>query len=170
MFVSLGMKTLEIKESLGDLKDILKSAKTHKSVIRIQCLILLKEKRFKNRTVIADTLGVSLSSIDRWVRIYQSQGIEELLKMTSGGKRREVITEEIHEKLSQKLHDSNNPLLGFHDAVKWVENNFNQQVKYTTLYSYIRKHFGGKLKVPRKSHYKNKPEVVADFKKNTQIV
>jgi len=164
------MKTIEIKESLEDLRHILKSAKTHQSVIRIQCLLFLKEKRFKNRTSIADTLSVSLSSIDRWIKIYQRQGIEQLLNMSSGGKRREVITREIHEKLSQKLHDTNNPLLGFHDAVRWVEDNFNLQVKYTTLYSYIRKNFGGKLKVPRKSHYKNNPEAVEDFKKNTKIV
>jgi len=164
------MKTIEIKEGLEDLKHRLKSAKTHQSVIRIQCIVFLKEKRFKNRTSIADTLGVSLSSIDRWIKIYQSQGIEQLLKMTSGGKRREVITKEIHEKLSEKLQDAYNPLLGFHDAVKWVEDNFNLQVKYTTLYSYIRKNFGGKLKVPRKSHYKNNPEAVEEFKKNTKIV
>ena len=164
------MKTIEIKEGLEDLKHRLKSAKTHQSVIRIQCIVFLKEKRFKNRTSIADTLGVSLSSIDRWIKIYQSQGIEQLLKMTSGGKRREVITKEIHEKLSEKLQDAYNPLLGFHDAVKWVEDNFNLQVKYTTLYSYIRKNFGGKLKVPRKSHYKNNTQAVEDFKKNTKIV
>ena len=164
------MKTIEIKESLADLKNIIKKAKTHQSVLRIQCLLFLKEKRFKNRMSIADTLGVSLSSIDRWIKTYESQGIEQLLKMSSGGKRREVITKEIHEKLSQKLHDSNNPLLGFHEAVQWVEDNFNKQVKYTTLYSYIRKNFGGKLKVPRKSHYKNNPEAVEDFKKNTKTV
>jgi len=164
------MKTIEIKESLADLKHIIKRAKTHQSVIRIQCLLFLKEKRFKNRMSIADTLGVSLSSIDRWIKTYESQGIEQLLKMSSGGKRREVITKEIHKKLSQKLHDNNNPLLGFHEAVQWVEDNFNKQVKYTTLYSYIRKNFGGKLKVPRKSHYKNNPEAVEDFKKNTKIV
>ena len=164
------MKTIEIKESLADLKNIIKKAKTHQSVLRIQCLLFLKEKRFKNRMSIADTLGVSLSSIDRWIKTYESQGIEQLLKMSSGGKRREVITKEIHEKLSQKLHDSNNPLLGFHEAVQWVEDNFNKQVKYTTLYSYIRKNFEGKLKVPRKSHYKNNPEAVEDFKKNTKTV
>ena len=90
--------------------------------------------------------------------------------MTSGGKRRSVITKEMHEKLSQKLHDSKNPLLGFHEAVKWIEDNFNQQIKYTTLYSYIKKHFGGKLKVPRRSHYKNNPKAVESFKKNTKIV
>ncbi len=161
------MKTIEIKESLKSLKQILKKTKTSKSVIRVQCLIYLKEKRFNSRTAIADTLGVSLSSINRWIKIYESQGIEHLLNMSSGGKRREVITKEIHEKLSQKLQESNNPLLGFNDAVRWVEENFNKQIKYTTLYTYIRKNFGGKLKVPRKSHYKKDPDAVESFKKNT---
>ncbi len=161
------MKIIEIQESLLDLKHIIKKAKTHQSVIRIQCFIFLKEKRYNNRLSIADNLGVSLSSINRWIKTYETDGIDQLLNMTSGGKRREVITKEIHEKLAQKLNDSTNPLSGFHDAVQWVYVNFNIQIKYSTLYSYIRKNFGGKLKIPRKSHYKSDPQAVESFKKNT---
>ena len=159
------MKYIVISEELEELKNFHRKAKSTSSKARILCLILLKEEKYKNRDELSIFLGVSLSSVNRWVKTYNTSGIEGVLNIHSGGKRREIISEAIHSGLKTKLHDSTDPFLGFYDAVSWVEENYNKKLKYSTLNAYIHRHFGGKLKVPRKSHYKKDEKAVELFKK-----
>jgi len=161
---------LEIKESLTELKSLHKKTKNYRQKIRIRNLILTKEKKFKDRETLAKYLGVGASSLYRWTKTYRNSGIEAMLTISNGGKRREVITSSMHQALEEKLNDSSTPLLGYWDAVIWVEEQFGQKIKYQTLRSYMKKNFGTKLKMPRKSHYKKDEQAIEAFKKTSPII
>jgi transposase len=58
--------------------------------------------------------------------------------------------------------------MSYKEAVEWVEEHFDQKVKYTTLYSYMRHNFGTKLKHPRKHHYNQDKQAIEAFKKTSE--
>ena len=92
-------------------------------------------------------------------------GLDALLKISSGGPNYTKITETLHKELELKLNDSACPLLGYNDVVNWVKKEFDIDIKYNTLRTYMKRHFGSKLKVPRKSHYRKDEQAIAVFKK-----
>lgn len=158
-------RKLIIKESIGFLRTLRRSSKSHRVKTRILFLILKQEGKYNNQQDLSTFLNVSESSLRRWAKVYSESGLEEMLKISNGGKRREVVTCDIHDALKIKLNDSHNPLQGYTDAVLWVEHKFNRKIKYNTLRTYMIKQFGSKLKSPRKSHYKKDPDAEAFFKK-----
>jgi hypothetical protein len=60
-----------------------------------------------------------------------------MLIISSGGKRKETVPSKIHNDLEKKLHNSKSPLLGYTDAIEWVKNEFNINLNYHTLRSYM---------------------------------
>ena len=158
---------IEVKESIESLKKAYFTEKNHRIRTRIKCLILLKEKKFKGQLEIAIHLGVDYATVKRWLKQYNEEGLKSLIIFKSGGKRKSVINSEVHQSLLTKLNDSNEPLLGYWDAVLWVNNNHGIEIKYNTLRTYLIRHFKTKLKAPRKSHYKKDEQVIEAFKKTT---
>ncbi len=156
---------IHIKESLEELHSLRKKAKSHRLKTRLQCLILTKENKFKTREDLAEHIGIGVSSLYRWTKTYSDLGIESMLKISTGGNQRKVVTANVHQGLEKKLHDSTNPLLGYWDAVIWVRNEYKVDLKYQTLRSYMIRHWGTKLKSPRKSHYKKDEQAIEAFKK-----
>ena len=160
-------KLVEIKETLIYLKNRIRKEKNPRLRIRIQMLILFKGEQL-SQDIVALRLGLGKRSISRWLNSYKLEGLENLLKIKSGGKRHSTITSEMHELLKEKLHDSFNPLQGYKDAVLWLEKTHGTRVPYTTLYSYLKRNFGSKLKTPRKSHYKKSEAAIEVFKKTAE--
>jgi len=158
---------IEIKESLESLQNLYRKEKNHRIRTRIKCLILLKEKRFTNQLQLSLHIGVDYATVKRWLKQYKEEGLDSLIILKSGGKRRSVIDAKIHESLSIKLNDSNEPLLGYWDVVLWVKANHGVEIKYNTLRTYLIRHFQTKLKAPRKSHYKKDEQAFEAFKKTT---
>ncbi len=158
---------IEVTESIDELIILQKKTKNYRQKIRIKSLILTKKDKFKTREELADHLDVGTSSLYRWTKTYLESGIESMLKISNGGKRRQVVSKLIHQGLEKKLNDSSAPLLGYWDAVNWVKAEFNIDLKYQTLRSYMIKNFGTKLKSPRKSHYKKDEQAIIAFKKTT---
>ena len=156
-----------IKESLDFLKKMYSEERNHRIRIRIKCLILLKEARLKGQLEIANHLSVDYATVKRWLKQYKEEGIKSLTILRNGGQRRSAISHEVHQSLSAKLNDSTQPLLGYWDAVLWVNNNHGLEIKYNTLRTYLIRHFKTKLKAPRKSHYKKNEQAIEAFKKTT---
>jgi len=158
---------IEIKEDLDYLKELRKKENNHRLKTRIQSLILTKEEKFDRRLDLAIHLGVGIASLDRWTRVYKKSGLDTMLKISNGGARRNCVPKEVHEGLEEKVYDSDNPLLGYWDAVGWVKEKYDLNIKYNTLRTYLIRHFKTKLKEPRKSHYKKDKQAIQAFKKTT---
>ena len=158
---------VEITEDIAYLKNLRKRENNHRLKTRIQSLILTKEKKFKRRMDLATHLGVGIASLDRWTRKYKSSGLDAMLTISQGGARRNSVPKEVHQGLKEKVSDSENPFLGYWDAVRWVKENYNTDIKYMTLRAYLIRNFNTKLKEPRKSHYKKDEQAIEAFKKTS---
>ncbi len=156
---------IEIKEGLQELKFLRNREKIHRKKTRLQSLILTKQKKFKRREDLATHLGIGIATLNRWTKVYKESGLTAMLEISSGGLRKHSTIEAIHNELEDKLNNSNDPLLGYWDAVLWVRDNFEIEVKYNTLRTYLIRNFKTKLKSPRKSHYKKNEQAIEAFKK-----
>jgi len=159
---------ITIKENLETLKTRYKKESNSKLKLRIQCLIYTKEVKYTTQTILATHIGIDYSSLKRWLKQYNEEGLESYLSIKSGGNKASIISEEIHKKLSDKLNDSAAPLKGYWEAQQWVRDNFGLEIKYNTLRTYLIRHFKTKIKAPRKSHYKKDDQAIEAFFKTSQ--
>lgn len=155
-----------IKESVKQLKELHRRSKA-KLQPRIQMLIVLnKEQTGLSKNALAERLGVNHNSIQQWRSNYRKAGLKLLLEDKRGGNRKSVIKKEVHQGIEKKLNSSTNPIRSYTELMQWIEDNFGQSVYYTTLNGYVKRKFGAKLKVARKSHIHKDEKAVAEFKKN----
>lgn len=159
------LRTFVVKESTSYLENLGKRSKSHRVKTCVLFLLLKQSEEITKQRDLALYLNISESSIRRWAKIYMESGLESMLKISNGGKRRMVITPDVHKGLEVKLKNSSDPLLGYNDALAWVEIHYGKRFKYNTLRTYMKRHFGSKLKIPRKSHYKKEDKAIAVFKK-----
>lgn len=158
---------ISIKENLNELKTLHRKEKNSKKRLRIMSLILTLEGKFERREELAIFIGINSKTLYKWTTKYKAGGLAELLKMSSGGKRRETVPVSIHKEIEVKLTDSRAPLQGYNDAVSWIKQEFGYEIKYHTLRAFMIRNFGTKLKTPRKSHYKKDEQAFAAFKKTS---
>lgn len=159
------ISTLEVKESILELKKLQKQQKTVKAEKRVLCLLFLKTNKFTTQTLLAESLAISRQSLVRWLSLYRKAGIQGILLEPSRNKPSKIITPEIHQGLLEKVQEATSPLLGYLDAQRWVEEKYGVKVKYHWLRVYMIKHFKTKLKVPRKSHIKKDEKAITTFLK-----
>tara|TARA_B110000881_G_C18272612_1_gene363497 strand:- start:92 stop:586 length:495 start_codon:yes stop_codon:yes gene_type:complete len=158
---------MTIKESFLELKSAQRKEKNQKKKLRILSLILTKEEKFLRRLDSANFLGVNITTLNKWTDKYRESGLEGILSMNSGGKRRETVPSSIHKAIKDKLNDSSAPLQGYNDAVLWIKQEFGYELKYHTVRAFMIRNFGSKLKTPRKSHYKKDEVAFEAFKKTS---
>jgi len=158
---------ITIKESLSTLKTLHKKEKSQKKKLRLLSLILTKEEKFVRRVDLAKFLGVNITTLNKWTDKYKALGLNEMLAVKSGGKRRETVPRSIHKEIEAKLNNSTNPLQGYNDAVLWIKQEFGYELKYHTVRAFMVRNFGTKLKTPRKSHYKKDEVAFEAFKKTS---
>jgi transposase len=156
---------MTIKESFLELKSAQRKENNQKKKLRILSLILTKEEKFLRRLDLANFLVVNITTLNKWTDKYRESGLEGILSMNSGGKRRETVPASIHKEIKDKLNDSSAPLQGYNDAVLWIKQEFGYELKYHTVRAFMIRNFGSKLKVPRKSHYKKDEIAFEAFKK-----
>jgi len=85
------LATTRIKESLEELVKLRGLQKRLKHEKRIECLILLKGDRFSSQKAVAAYLGISLKTIDRWLRTYREHGINGLTRAMTRNKPSKLI-------------------------------------------------------------------------------
>lgn len=153
---------LESDQELIELKGLQTDLKSEK---RIECLRLLKSKRFSTQKETANYLGISRQTIVRWITAYNQGSIEGLLPKKTRNKKSKIITPEIHQALAKRVNSSDTPFLGYWDATEWVKAEYGVTIKYHWLRKYLIKHFKTKLKSPRKSHYKKDAQAIDAFLK-----
>jgi len=98
--------------------------------------------------------------------LYETRGIQGLLEQTRGGKRREIITPLAHTAIEKRLKNPLDAFVSFEELRRWVDEHYIPGIKYVTLNAYVKRHFGAKLKVARKSHVQKDPASTEAFKKN----
>ncbi len=151
-----------VKESVKDLKSIQKQKPSYYS--RIQMLLLIKEGKFVTKDALSEALQVSTQSVHIWRTKYNAGGIDRLLEDKRGGKPAQ-ITAPIHERLSTRLNSGKEGFKSFVEIQEWLQENFGIEMKYQALNKYIKRKFGARPKVARKSHIDKDESAAALFKK-----
>lgn len=157
--------TINISESVLELKKLLLKQKTLKTEKRVKSLIAIQSNQFETRQAISYYLGVHIRTLERWLNNYKSGGINNMLIDKPKKRASKIITSEIHHGLLEKVNDAHNPFLGYWDAQNWVKEQYNVNVKYQRIREYLIQHFKTKLKAPRKSHYKKEEHAEKAFLK-----
>ena len=160
-------RTFPIKESYLELVSLQRKQTLYRVEKRVIWLIELQKGKFSTRESLTTYLGINLRTQERWIQRYISAGIEGLLSDKPKNLKSRIITPEIHQGLSNRLHSSEGAFLGYWDAVQWVKDQYGVDVKYHNLRRYLIQHFKTKLKTPRKSHYKKDVSAEKAFLKTT---
>jgi transposase len=160
---------LSIKESIKELKALQRNA--GKLIAkRIEILIEIKNHESEggiSKRDLSNKTGINHNSIVKWRKIYSDYGIEQLLVHGRIGFKKSIISETVHKKLNEKLNDPQNGLRGFIELQEWVNSEFSLNIKYITILKYVKRHFGAKIKVARKSHVSKNEQAVEVFKKTS---
>ncbi|GAA5220472.1 helix-turn-helix domain-containing protein [Membranihabitans marinus] len=139
------IQEIYIKESLEDLNRIKSAQTTLKFEKRVLALIRIKRGDSGTRNQLANYLGVGKRTLEKWLSIYSSHGIEELTNIKPRRTSSKIITPEIHQGLEEKLKDTENPFLSYYDAQHWVEKEFGVSVNYHWLRKYMLTKFDTKI-------------------------
>ena len=158
-------KTITVTQSLPELKRLLKQSPLHLRC-RIQMLILSKQTKVSGKYALADALGVNHNSVQSWRKIYEQHGIEKLLEDKRGGNRATVIDAKTDKAIVARLSDVRNAPRSYKELQHWVNDNYIKGINYHTLLKHVKRKYGAKLKVARKSHVQKDEQAVEAFKKN----
>lgn len=155
-----------IKESLAELRAALREA-TPMIQPRIKMLIAMKKEGESgiSRRELCSSIGVCSQSVDKWRKLYKTEGLSGLTSHGRIGFKPGSFSESEHAQIEEKLNDPSNGLRGYKELQEWIINEFQKEIKYNTLLKYSIKNFGSKVKVARKYHAKKDEEAVASFKK-----
>lgn len=154
-----------IKESLLELRKELKKAPHHLKP-RMQMLLAIKEGKASSKRGLAEAIGVDPNSIQKWRTTYIKTGLTGLLAFAGGGKKKSLINRTAHDAIEQKLTNPKEAFTSFVQLQDWISEEFVPGINYHTVNKYVKRHFGAKLKVARKSHVLKDEQAVEAFKKN----
>jgi transposase len=152
-----------VKETKEELKKALSKASAHQRP-RLKMLLLLSEGISDTATLSAKT-GADRNSIAGWKKRYNNSGIEALLDDARGGDKRSGITPEQKQKIAMKLSDPEEAFRSYGEAQAWLLQEMGISKEYHAFNKYLKRNWGTKLKVGRKSHVKKDEAAVAVFKK-----
>jgi len=152
-----------VKESVSELR--LFQKRFPSKFKALQMLIIIKQQGSLSKYKLASLLGSAHSSVLNWRRIYLKGGLEALLIENRGGFKKGQITPSIEKKLAHRLHDPKAGFRSFIEIQQWLLTEFNIAMQYHAVNKYVKRKYGARLKVSRKSHVQKSPAAEAVFKK-----
>jgi len=162
-------KFIVVKESEQELKSLMRKQPTHLKT-RIQMLLVLKKSEVSlSKEALSKILKINHNTAQKWRTSYSKNGLEGLLSDGRIGFKPSLISGELHQAIERRLHSPKDAFTSYIDLIQWITDNYLPEgINYQTINSYVKRHFGAKIKVARKSHI-NKNELVVDTFKKTSI-
>lgn len=161
-------KQIIVKESEQELKALQRKQPVYLKT-RIEMLLLLKKSEvLLSKEALARILKINHNTAQKWRTKYINSGIEGLLSDGRGGFKPSIISDELHQAISDRLHSPKDAFTSYVDLILWITNNYiTEGVNYQTINSYVKRKFGAKIKVARKSHINKDDLAVESFKKTS---
>jgi len=160
--------SIKVKESVAQLRTL---QKKHPSKYKpLQMLVLIIERGPLSQKALSEAIGSSDRSVNKWRNEYLADGIDSLLEENRGGHKQGKITADIEQKLHSRL---NNPKEGFRSFIEiqqWLLSEFGVEMAYHAVNKFVKRRFGARLKVSRKSHVQKIPADEVVFKKSIRKV
>lgn len=132
-------------------------------------LILKKTQKSLSKIELASLLKVNHNTAQKWRKTYFEKGIDGLLSDGRVGFKPSKISDEIHQAIEKRLTSPKDAFTSYVDLINWIlEKYIPEGINYHTVNKYVKRHFGAKLKVSRKSHIKKDFNAVEAFKKTSK--
>jgi transposase len=160
--------SVPVQQSISELRGL---QKRHPQKYKaLQMLVLLKQQGNLSKDKLSLLLGSSDKSISIWRNQYLAGGIGELLIDKRGGKKPGKITTTVHKKLAERLANPKQGFRSFIEIQQWLEKEFAVAMQYHAVNKYVKRKFGARLKVSRKSHVQKSATDEVVFKKSIRKV
>lgn len=161
-------KQIIVKETEQELKALLRKQPLHLKN-KVQMLLVLKKSEVAlSKEALAKILHINHNTAQIWRTKYCNEGIDGLLSDGRIGFKPSIISEELHTAIEERLHSPKNAFTSYVDLIEWItENYIPEGINYQTINSYVKRNFGAKIKVARKSHIKKDEAAVDSFKKTS---
>lgn len=104
-------------------------------------------------------------SIRNWKNTYRTKGLEGLLEEGRGGNRQGALNDQQKGELAKKLSNPKGGFTSYKQATDWINTTFGVEMNYHAVNMYLKRNFGTKLKVGRKTHVNKDENATALFKK-----
>lgn len=158
----------KIKETEAELKTLMKK---QIPFLAQRVRVLLECKKYEatgiSKNELATATGVNHNSANSWRKLYIREGIKALLSHKKTGYKPGSFTAQEKSAIASKLNDATNAVRGYVELQQWIKDELGKDIKYKTIYGFVKRNFGSKIKVARKSHIKKDVNAVASFKKTS---
>jgi transposase len=116
----VGITSIEVKESLDDLAQQLRQAKTPSNKERLQVLYWLKQENAPSISAIAKAVGKHRNTLQTWLSMYREDGVAAMLeiKKSPGGVR--VIPQWAEAALAKRLEDPDHGFQSYGEVQQWL--------------------------------------------------
>jgi transposase len=143
-----GVYKLEIDETEADLKQLLRTQKTASDKERLQLLYLLKTAQATTIQTAAALLGRHRVTVQAWLRLYRSGGLEAMLKHQLRSGRRQSIPQWAQVALNKQLHQSEG-FNSYGEICQWLETQLGISAPYKTVHQLVHYRLKAASKVGR---------------------
>jgi len=157
------IKEIIVKESIAELRSYQKRFPSRFKAL--QMLIVIKQQGKLSKYKLAALLSSSHTSVAQWRNAYLEQGIDSILVENRGGFKQSKITAVAEKKLAARLNNPNEGFRSFTEIQQWLLSEFDIDMHYHAVNKYVKRRYGARLKVSRKSHVHKSPADEAVFKK-----
>jgi transposase len=142
-----------IRESVDELKRLLKQERHHVKHQRLQMLYLVASSQARFRTELAPLLGVDRSTIGRWLAGYETGGLEALLAVYIPAGKKPPLSAGQLAQLQQALQRPEG-FASYGEIQRWIATELGVELGYHSVHTIVHDKLGAKPKVPRPSHQK----------------
>jgi transposase len=165
----VGVTSVQVKESLEELAEKLRQAKTLKKKERLQVLYWLKQENAPKINEIAKSLGKHRGTVQSWLSTYRKDGIDSMLEIKSspGGVR--IIPQWAQRALEKRLQEHDHGFASYGAVQQWLSETLGIEAEYHTVYQMTRYRLKAKLKVARPENSKQKIYQREAFKKTLEM-
>ena len=158
---------VKVKQSVEELKALYKTVPGHHKQ-KVQMLLIIKQsERSLTKNELASLVGVNHNTIQAWRRKYLSLGIDNLLTDGRIGFKPPLLSKKQHAKILVQISNPKDAFTSFRELQTWANSTFNMDINYNSLRHYVKRNFGAKMKVARKSHINKSEQAVDSFKKTS---
>lgn len=157
------LQEITVTESIDDLVKLLTRCSTSAKP-RIKMLLAIISG-ITSTNELAHKTKSNRDSIRKWKNTYRSKGLEGLLAEGRGGNRPGALNNEQKGELEKKLSNPKGGFTSYKQAADWINTTFGVDMNYHAVNMYLKRNFGTKLKVGRKTHVNKDENATALFKK-----
>lgn len=163
-----GVTSVEIKESLEEVRQLLRQSKAPKDKERLQILYWLKQENPPTIGAIAQGIGKHRNTVQTWLLKYREGGIEAMLEVKKAPGRERIIPKWAEASLAKRLGDPNHGFASYGAVQQWLAETLGVEAEYHAVYQMTRYRLKAKLKVARPQNSKQNVEQRETFKKTLQ--